>query len=99
MDEQFQAAVKAAQEAGAVYPEVVAEYLRPDLTTVSTLAGPTVMSRNDQGCEPLASVMARLKVDAQMGVAMNGGRPDLEHITTRVYRAFRRHAPEVLGLR
>jgi hypothetical protein len=99
MDEQFQAAVRAAQEAGAVYPEVVAEYLRPDLTTVSTQAGPTVMSRNGLGFEPLSAVIARLKVDAEMGAAMNGGRPDLEHITTRVYRAFRRHAPEVLGLR
>lgn len=95
----FQAAVDAAKKAGHARPEVVAEYLRPDLTVENTEAGPVVFVRNGMGSEPLPAVFARLAVDAEMGTAINGGQPDPKTIGPRAFRAFRKYAPEVFGLR
>ncbi|MGD0652740.1 MAG: hypothetical protein ABSA16_00205 [Thermoguttaceae bacterium] len=97
-ERQYQEAVKEAQKAGAAYPEVVAEYLRSDLRTVDSMARPVVVVRSDLDYEPLSSVIARMKVDPKLGVIVNGGQPDWETIDTRTYRAFRKAAPEVVGL-
>jgi hypothetical protein len=101
MDEQnvFQAAVDAATEAGCARPDVVAEYLRPDLTLENTQGGPVVFARTGMGLEPLAAVVARLAVDPELGPAVNGGRPNPKTIGPRAYRAYRKYAPEVFGLR
>lgn len=66
----FQAAVDEAKKASCARPEVVAEYLLPDLTVENTEGGPVVFARNGMGLEPLPAVFARLAVDAEMG----GGR-------------------------
>ena len=95
----FQTAVDAAKKAGCARPEVIAEYLLPDLTVEDTQGGPTVFVRNGMGVESLPAVFARLAVDAEMGPAVNGGQPDAKTITPRAYRAYRKHAPEVFGLR
>ena len=95
----FQTVVDAAKNAGCARPEVVAEYLLPDLTVENTEGGPVVFTRNGMGLEPLPAVFARMAVDAEMGAAVNGGTPDARTLTPRAYRACRKHAPEVFGLR
>jgi hypothetical protein len=97
-EKQYQEAVKEAQRVGAAYPEVVAEYLRPDLRTVDSMAGPIVVACNGFGYEPISSVIARMKVDPKLGALVNGGQPDWENIDIRTYRAFRKASPETIGL-
>jgi len=101
MDDQsvFQAAFEAATKAGCARPDVVAEYLRPDLTLENTQGGPVVFARNGMELEPLPAVFARLAVDPELGPAINGGQPDPKTIGPRAYRAYRKYAPEVFGLR
>jgi len=95
----FQMASEAARKAGAAYPEATAEYLRDRLTVVDTVSGPQVVVRSGLECESLDGVFARMKVTENVGSLFNGGKPDVRTMDHELFRAFRKHAPEVLGLR
>ena len=76
----FQKATEAARNAGAAYPEAVAEYIQDRLSVVDSLAGPTVMARNGLERESLDAAMARLKVTENVGPLFNGGNVDVRNL-------------------
>jgi hypothetical protein len=95
----FEMATEAAKQAGAVYPEAVAEYLKDQLIVVDVVSGPRVVVRNGLNYESLDGVFARMKVTENVGSLFNGGKPDVRKMDIELFQAFRKHNPEVLGLR
>jgi hypothetical protein len=95
----MQQATEAARNAGAVCPEGVAEFLRDNLTVVDTAAGPQVLVRNGVDCEPLSAVMARMQVTENVAALFGGGKVNVRSLTPDLYRAIRKHKPELIGLR
>ena len=94
----FQKATEAARNAGAPYPEVVAEYIKGRLSVVDSLAGPQVMVRNGLECEPLSVAMLRLKESENVGPLFNA-KLDVKTMDHDLYVAIRKRNPELLGLR
>jgi len=93
-----QMAIEAAQKVGAVCPEGVAEYLKDRLTIVDTVAGPQAVVRNGLEVESLDGVLARLQVTENVGALFHGGEVDVRNLDHDLYRAIRKHKPELLGL-
>ena len=92
-------ATEAAQKAGAAYPEAVAEFLKDNLVTENTTAGPVVMVRNGMGVESLNAAMARLQVTENVGVLFHGGKLNIQALDHGLYLAIRKLAPTLVGLR
>ncbi len=95
----FEKATEAARKAGAFYPKAVAEFLKDRLVEVETAAGPTVMASNGLGFEPLEFVMAQLQTTKNVGALFTGDKLDVRTLEHELYRAIRKHNPELLGLR
>jgi len=90
---------EAAQKAGAVCPEGVAEYLKDDLTVVDTASGPQVVVRNGLDVESLDGVFARMRVTDNVGALFHGGNVSMRTMDQELYRIIRKHKPEWVGLR
>ena len=94
----FQKAAEAARNAGAAYPEIVAEYILPRLSVVESLGGPQVMSRNGWEPETLGVTMMRLKESQNVGPLFDA-KLNVKTMDHELYVAIRKHKPELLGLR
>ena len=92
-------ATEAARNAGAVCPEGVAEYLKDNLIVEDSVSGPQVFVRNGLEVEPLNSVFARMQVTEGVACLFHGGAVDVRKIDHNLYRAIRKHKPELIGLR
>ena len=94
----FQKATEAARNAGAAYPEIVAEYILPRLSVVESLGGPQVMARNGLEPETLSVTMQRLKESENVGPLFDA-KLNVKTMDHELYLAVRKHNPELLGLR
>ena len=94
----FRRRPEAARNAGAAYPEIVAEYILPRLSVVESLGGPQVMSRNGLEPETLSVTMQRLKESEIVGPVFDA-KLNVKTMDHELYVAIRKHNPEVLGLR
>lgn len=92
-------ATEAARDAGAVCPEGVAEYLKNRLAVVDSVSGPQVVVKNGLAVEPLDGVFARMQVTEGVAALFHGGKVDVRNLSHDLYRAIRKHKPELIGLR
>ena len=90
---------EAAKQAGEIYPEALAEFLKDKLSVVDTIGGPQVFVRNGLECESLDAAMAQLKTTEEVGVLFTEGKVDVRKIGVDMFQALRKHNREVLGLR
>lgn len=92
-------AAEAAKNVGACCPEGVAEFLRDKLTIVESVSGPQVVVRNGSQVKPLDCVLSRMQVTENVAALFHGGAVDVRNLDPDLYRAIRKHQPELLGLR
>jgi hypothetical protein len=99
-DPLMEAAVKAATDVGAVYPDAVAEILREHLYSAQRGATTYVYCNSREGTLPIEAAVAKLREMPRLSRLFSpDGKLDLKEISQPEYLAIRKTHPELFGLR